>query len=176
MSVDLDNAQKHLSEIRRRHDELAATHAGETARHADDGGAARQCREEAARVQKLCDEMGARLIEANESLRGLDIEMNERETRHQAERQALASEVQALGARLQAGATEQAEAANELNTLRTRLADLETERKIAEKRQAALTAEIEQERRRKARRRAGGRLAGMRGSVKSPSSRRRSRS
>lgn len=146
LSVELDLAQKKQAESRRRVEELSAMHASDSARLAEI--MSRLVAEEAdgTRLQKLNDALEAKLIDANENTARLAAELAERDKRFQSENQALRGEIQTLNARLQGAANEQRDAVSDMTTLRSRLNDMETERHVLEKRLAALSGDLDDER------------------------------
>lgn len=147
LTLDLDMAQKKQADTRRKLEDLTAIHASDSARLAEITARLTSEENETTRLQKTVDQLEAKLIEANESVTYLTGEVNERDKRHQAESLSLRNEVQAVSGRLQHAVGEQRDMLVELNEARSRASDLESERMIIEKKFAALSAEIENERR-----------------------------
>jgi chromosome segregation ATPase len=147
LSVDLDLAQKKQGEYRRRVEELTAVHASDSARLAEVTSRLTTEENETTRLQKLNDVLETRLVEANETAAQLSSEMTEREKRHQSEVHGLKAELQSVNSRLQNATGEHREAVGEVSKLRTRLSDLESDKHILEKKLAALTSELDDERR-----------------------------
>jgi chromosome segregation ATPase len=143
MALDLDKALQRQAETRRKYEDLSAVHASESALVAKTAAKLASEEKEAARLQKLNDTLEARLVEANENIASFTREMKEREELYQSENHALRGEIQTLLSRLNAGAAEQAETAVELTALKTRLNELESEKQLAERKYAALAADVE---------------------------------
>ena len=143
LSVELDLVQKKHADARRRADELNAMHGHDSARLADVMARLGAEEGESTRLQKLNDALEARLIEANENASRFSSELNERDKRHQSENQALRTELQTLGLRLQTAASEQRDTAADLTNLRSRLNEVESERHVLEKKFAAVSSELE---------------------------------
>ncbi len=142
-SLDLENAVKKQADIRRKYDDLFAIHAEESARYAEMAAKLSTAESELSRIQKVHDGLEARLADATEQLGTLELEMSEREKRYQTENHALKGENHALGARLLASTTEHLDAVSEIEAIKTRLSNLDSEKHLAEKKYAALSAEIE---------------------------------
>jgi chromosome segregation ATPase len=143
LSVELDLVQKKHADTRRRADELNAMHSHDSARLADVMARLGAEEGESTRLQKLNDALEAKLIEANENASRFASELNERDKRHQSENQALRTELQTLGLRLQTAASEQRDTAADLTNLRSRLNEVESERHVLEKKFAAVSSELE---------------------------------
>lgn len=147
LTLDLDIAQKKQSETRRKYEDLTAIHSSDSARLAEVTGRLASEENETTRLQKLSDALEAKLVEASENVAQLTGELAERDKRYQSENHSLKNEIQSLHGRLQAVTSEQREAGVEVNDLRARLSDVESEKLILEKKFAALGNEFENERR-----------------------------
>lgn len=147
LALDLDLAQKRQAESRRKHDDLAAAHAADLARLGEMTARLASEENESARLQKLNDALESKLVEASENGAQLASELAERDRRYQSETTSLRNEVQALNVRLQGTISEHRDAAVAANDLRSKLSDVEAEKLILERKYAALTSELEKERR-----------------------------
>lgn len=147
LTLDLDLAQKKQSETRRKFEDLTAVHGSDAARLAEVTGRLASEENETARLQKLSDALEAKLVEASDSVAQLTGELAERDKRYQSENHSLKNEIQSLHGRLQVATSEQRDAGVEVNDLRARLSDVESEKLILEKKFAALSNEFENERR-----------------------------
>lgn len=156
LTLDLELANKKQAEWRRKADELAAMHASDTARLAELTARLSVEGSETVRLQKLADAIEAKFVDANESAARLAGEMTERDKRYQSENGALKSEIQTLNARLQTAAGEHRDALSEASALRSRIADLESEKQIMDQKHGDLRGELENERRQNAAAMAGG--------------------
>lgn len=143
LALDLENAVKKQAEFRRKHEDLTALRSTESVEHAETTARLSSAESEMARLQKLNDTLEARATEAEDALRAAEQEMNERERRHQSELHTLRAERQNLGARLQASTTQHLDAMSEVAALKTRISNLESEKSLAEKKYAALWADVE---------------------------------
>ena len=143
LSLELDSALKKQTEMRRRLDELAAAHAQQSALHAEVSAKLASEEKDVARLQKHADVLEARLVETTEALRNLELESSEQERRYQTEIHALRSEVQTLSSRLHDMTAEQMEAANRAALLTSRIADLESEKRMAEQKLAGFSVEAD---------------------------------
>ncbi|MBA3447777.1 MAG: hypothetical protein H0T56_09245 [Pseudaminobacter sp.] len=146
LALDLDKALQRQGETRRKYEDLSAIHATESALVAKITAKLASEEKETARLQKLNDALEARMVEADENAASFTREMNEREELYQSENYALKSEIQTLLSRLNVGAADQAETANELTTLKARLNEAESEKQFAERKYAGLVEEVESER------------------------------
>ena len=143
LSVELDLVQKKHSDARRRADELTSLHTNDSARLADVMARLVAEESESTRLQKHNDALEAKLVEANENASRFSSELNERDKRHQSENQALRAEVQALNLRLQTATSEQRDTAADVNNLRSKLSETESEKHVLEKKFAAVFSELE---------------------------------
>ncbi len=156
LSLDLELASKKQAESRRKADELAAMHASDTARLAELTARLSVEENETVRLQKLADAVEAKFVDANETASRLAGDLTERDKRYQSENGALKSEIQTLNARLQTAAGEHRDALSEASALRSRIADLESEKQIMDQKHGDLRGELENERRHTASAMAGG--------------------
>jgi DNA repair exonuclease SbcCD ATPase subunit len=147
LALDLDLAQKRQAESRRKHEDLAAAHAADLARLSEVTARLSSEENEAARLQKLNDALESKLVEASETGAQLATELAERDRRYQSETTSLRNEVQALNGRLQVTIGDHRDSTVAANDLRSKLSDVEAEKLILEKKYAALTSELEKERR-----------------------------
>ncbi len=143
LSVELDLVQKKHSDARRRADELSTLHTNDSARLADVMARLVAEESESTRLQKHNDALEAKLVEANENASRFSSELNERDKRHQSENQALRAEIQALNLRLQTATSEQRDTAGDVNNLRSKLSETESEKHVLEKKFAAVFSELE---------------------------------
>jgi len=147
LTLDLDIAQKKQADMRRKYEELSAVHASDTARLAELTARLTSEENETARLQKLNDALEARLVDVEENAAQLSSELGDRDKRYQSENQALKTENQTISGRLQSALADQRQSTSELTTLTSQLSDLQTEKHILEKKFAALSSELESERR-----------------------------
>ena len=147
LTLDLDRATRQQTETRRHYEDLLGVHQSDASLFGEARVKLANEEKETERMRKAHDLLEGQLSDAVEALRKIELESNEREKRFQAETHALRGEIQTLNHRVHANTTERIEMAGELAVARTRVADLEAERKTAEKRFAALTVEVESGRR-----------------------------
>ncbi len=147
LTLELDQAQKKHAEMRRRLEELTSAHAEDSARLSEATTRLASEESENQRLQALTDTLEARLVEASDKAARLSSELADQERRHHSEAQALRAEVQSLSGRLQASSADHRETLAELGEMRSRLSDAEAQKTILQKKHAAISAELENERR-----------------------------
>jgi chromosome segregation ATPase len=146
LTLDLERSEKKLVEVRRKHEDLSAAHAAEIESQADLRDKITAAEGELVRLQNANDELESSLSDASERLTTIEQQMSERKKRYDAEKHALEGEVQSLSDRLKATTAEHLQAVNEIASIKTRLSNVDSEKHLAEKKFAALAAEVEAER------------------------------
>jgi predicted nucleic acid-binding Zn-ribbon protein len=143
LSADLESSAKKHDEIRRKYDELATVHEGQSAQFAESRSRLTEVEKEFVRLQKQHDGLQTRLTEANETIRSMEADVDDEAKRHRTEIQGMKSEIESLKAHMKVAGDKQRDAAGEMETLRARLKDVEAERRIAEDKLEALREENE---------------------------------
>lgn len=141
LSMDLDNELKAHAESQRRLEELAASRSSDSARLAELLAKAASGEKELARMQKQQDALNATIGELNETILGLETELESRGNHHAAEIAGFETEIQSLNARLQENTKSAAQKAGQIETLTAELNEVRADKRIVLERLEALQAE-----------------------------------
>ncbi len=146
-AFELEKSQKQSVEFRRKFDELSAIHESESSRLSEaltrnselEGELMRLSREKEMAVTKLAD--------AEETIRAMESDRLDEESRHLAEVNALEEEVKTLTSRLDIANSENDEQEATLVTLRSEFSSAKADRHVAEQKLKAMAAERDAARR-----------------------------
>ena len=143
LSIDLEKALKRETELRRKFDEVSASHSNETARHRETQATLTKTEKEMIRLQKQVGIGEAKQAELHEAAIGSEAESEAEQKRGMVEIRGLKDEIQSLQMRLETASIGQAEASEEIARLKSQLDDMATERQIAQEMIATLKRDNE---------------------------------
>lgn len=141
LTMDLDAELKAHADSQRRLEELSAAHSSDTARLGELIAKNTHAEKEVARIQKQLDAANAAMRELNETVSGLEAEMDERGRRHGASIAGFETEIQSLNARLQETAKAIVNKSEQIDTLNSKLNETVSEKRIALEKLQVLQAE-----------------------------------
>ena len=143
LSIDLEKALKRETELRRKFDELSASHSNETAHHRETQAALARAEKETIRLQKQAEMAEARQAELHDAAISREAESEAEAKRGMAEIRGLKEEIQSLHTRLETASTGQADAGEEIARLKSQLDDMATDRQITQETIVTLKRESE---------------------------------
>jgi chromosome segregation ATPase len=143
LSIDLEKALKRETELRRKFDEVSASHSNETARHRETQASLTKTEKEIIRLQKQAEIAEAKQAELHEVAIGREAESEAEQKRGMAEIRGLKDEIQSLHSRLETASAGQTDASEEIARLKSQLDDMTTEKQIAQEMIATLKRESE---------------------------------